>query len=169
MLLPRILSLPRPSRPVEELLATLIAACLFPVLALGQTSLGTVAGSVFDPSGATIADARVELTDTGTGIVRTTATNGVGIYRFDAVDLGLYNLKISQRGFASHYSTALRVEANRTTTVDAKLAIGAVDTVVEVNAETADLLVKDAPLRGGNFSPQEVSRLPLSRLEPITL
>ena len=107
-----------------------------------------VAGSVFDPTAAMIADARVELTNTGTAIVRTTTTNGVGIYRFDAVDLGLYNLKISQRGFDSHYFTALRVEANRTTTFNAILAVGTVDTVVEVNAETADLLVKDAPLRG---------------------
>ena len=48
-------------------------------------------------------------------------------------------------------------------------AIGTLDTVAKVNAQTADLLVKDAPLRGGNFSRLEVIRLPLSQLERITL
>src|SRR5262249_27191558 len=60
-------------------------------------------------------------------------------------------------------------EANRTTTLDAKLDVGGNDTTIEVNAETAALLVKDSPLRGGNFQPRQVRDLPLNSLNPLSL
>src|SRR5437870_2982538 len=61
---------------------------------LGQTSRGGVAGTVTDPSGAVIVDAQVCLTHNETGVIRSVRTNDVGIYRFDAVDLGTFNLQI---------------------------------------------------------------------------
>ncbi|HXN23186.1 MAG TPA: carboxypeptidase-like regulatory domain-containing protein [Candidatus Dormibacteraeota bacterium] len=113
--------------------------------------------------------AGVDLAHTATGVTRSTVTNEAGIYRFDAVDLGAYSLKISKPGFNVFLSTGFGVEANRTTTVDATLAVGDSETVVEVNADSAELLTRDAPLRGGNFHPQEVSQLPLTALNPISL
>ncbi len=101
--------------------------------------------------------------------LRAAPANEAGIYRFDAVNLGAYSLKISKPGFKVFLSTALDVEANRTTTLDATLAVGESQAVVEVNADSAELLTRDAPLRGGNFHPQEVSRLPLTALNPISL
>jgi hypothetical protein len=38
-----------------------------------------------------------------------------------------------------------------------------------VNAESSELLVKDSPLRGGNFQPREVRDLPLNSLNPLSL
>src|SRR5207245_7111200 len=38
-----------------------------------------------------------------------------------------------------------------------------------VNAGTDELLLKDSPLRGGNFQSREISRLPLRALNPISL
>ena len=135
----------------------------------GQTSRGTVTGTVSDPTGAVVPGATVELTNVATGIARTTTTNNVGIYRFDAVDLGAHNIKITMAGFKTFASQSLGVEANRTTTIDATLQPGGGETVVEVNASADDLLVKDAPLRGGNFAPAEVAKLPLGSLNPISL
>src|SRR2546425_8988824 len=152
----RPFSVGRVSLPIAALLAML---CAVPVLA--QTSRGSISGTVMDPSGAVLPGVTVELAHTATGVVRSTITNDAGIYRFDALDLGSYNLKITMPGFKAFLSTALGVEANRTTTIDAKLEVGGSDTIIEVSAETAVWLVKDAPLRGGNFQPQEVSRLPL--------
>jgi len=148
------------------LAATLL---LFAASALAQTSRGTVSGTVTDSAGAVITGAKVELTNKNTGVVRTTVTNGAGIYRFDAVDLGVYNLRINQNGFKQFVNTEIGVEANRTATIDAALEVGVGEMVVEVNAATDELLIKDAPIRGGSLNAQKVVNLPVSGLEPISL
>src|SRR6202521_2940013 len=134
-----------------------------------QTSRGSVAGTVTDASGAVIPDASVELTNKESGLVRSTTTNAVGFYRFDAVDLGLFDLKITKTDFNEFLKLGISVESNRTTTVDVELRVGSSETIITVNAGTDELLLKDAPLRGGNFQPREVSRLPLDMLNPISL
>lgn len=137
--------------------------------AQSQSSRGSVGGTVTDASGAVIPDAKVELTNQKSGVMRSTTTNADGIYRFEAVDPGLFDLKIGKAGFNAYSKLGINVEGNRTTTVDVKLDVGNSETVVKVNAETDELLLKDFPLRGANFQPGEVSRLPLESLNPISL
>ena len=155
-----------------SLWVAMTATCLTVVLhvpVLAQTSRGAVVGMVTDASGGVVPQAEVVLTHTHTGVVRSTITNEAGIYRFDAADLGIYTLKVTKFGFRAFLSTGLGVEANRTTTLDAKLEVGNLKTTVEVNAEAAGLLTRDSPLRGGNLQGHEVSKLPLSDLDPISL
>ena len=58
--------------------ALLIVAFVFTLstLTFGQTSRGTVSGTVTDPTGAVIAGADVTLTSAATKLNRTTKTNG---------------------------------------------------------------------------------------------
>jgi outer membrane receptor protein involved in Fe transport len=147
----------------------LVAALVLAGNGPAQTSRGTVSGTVTDPSGAVVAGAGVVLTQSETRVRRSTTTNEAGIYRFDAVDLGLYELKVTQTGFNAFLATRLGVEANRTTTIDLRLEVGGVDQQVTVSAESSEALVKDGPLRGGNFLPREVSELPLVGLNPLSL
>jgi hypothetical protein len=116
-----------------------------------------------------VARASVTLTNIETGVRLASSTNDVGIYRFDAVDLGTYSLKVTKPGFRPFLSEGVGVEANRTTTLNAELGVGGAETAIEVNGEAAELLTRDSPLRGGNFQGYEVSQLPLSDLEPLPL
>jgi hypothetical protein len=116
-----------------------------------------------------IVGAEVRLAHNETGVVRSGRTNEVGIYRFDAVDLGTFDVRIRKPGFATFDSRGVSVEGNRTTTVDATLRVGENQTVVQVNATAEEFLLKDSPLRGGNFQGPEVSQLPLNALNPISL
>ncbi len=138
-------------------------------IALGQTSRGTVSGTVFDATGAVIVGAKVELKNNGTGVVRAGQTNSVGIYRFDAVDLGSYSLKIDMNGFKQFVITDIGIEANRTATIDATLEVGVGEMTVEVNASTDELLIKDSPIRGGNISAKVIATLPVAGLEPLSV
>src|SRR6266545_3292737 len=137
--------------------------------AYGQTSRGTVTGTIIDASGAVVAGARVVLTGAETGARRSTLSNEAGIYRFDAVDLGMYRLEVTHAGFRPFLSSGIGVEANRVNTLDPRLEVGASETAIEVSGESSDMLVKDSPLRGGNFHPREVRDLPLMSLNPISL
>ena len=48
----------------------------------GQSTYGSISGSVTDPSGAAISDAQVTLTNMGTAEKRTQATGADGLYSF---------------------------------------------------------------------------------------
>ena len=113
--------------------------------------------------------ASVVLTRFETGARRAAISNEAGIYRFDAVDLGVYDLKVTETGFKPFLATGFRVEANRTATIDLRLELGSETAAVQVSAEAEALTVRDGPLRGGNFLPRQVSQLPLIGLNPISL
>src|ERR1051326_2341924 len=72
---------------------------------IAQTSRGTLTGIVTDSSNAVVVDATVRLTETATGVSRQTTTNGAGLYRFDAVDLGTYKLSVEAKGFSTQNQT----------------------------------------------------------------
>ena len=95
-------------------------------------------------------------------------TNGAGIYRFEAVDLGAHEPKIAHAGFKSFEASGLSVEANRTAVVDIELELGSEAVTIQVGAASG-MIAKDGPLRGGNFSATQVSQLPLTGLNPFSL
>src|SRR5215510_1600182 len=147
----------------------LAALLLVAMSANAQTSRGTVTGTVLDPTGAVIAGVSVTLTGVETGVRLSTTSNDAGVYRFDAVDPGTYDLTVSLPGFRTYLSSRVGVEANRATTIDPTLEVGAAETRIEVRGESSEILIKDSPLRGGNFQTSEVRNLPLIALNPISL
>src|ERR1700741_3900922 len=100
-----------------------------------QTSRGIVTGTVLDPLGAAIKGASVALTSQQTGIRLTTSSNQAGVYRFDAVDLAVYDLQVVHPGFRIHVEAGIRAEANRVTTVDPRLEVGPAETRIEVTGQ----------------------------------
>ena len=142
---------------------------IFALATHAQTSRGTVTGTVLDPTGAIIGGAHVILTSIETGVMRSTDSTEAGVYRFDAVDPGAYNLTATHPGFRTFSDAGVTVEANRATTVDPRLEVGAAETRIDVTEESSEILAKDSPLRGGNFQPREVRDLPLTSLNPLSL
>ncbi|HTS58641.1 MAG TPA: carboxypeptidase-like regulatory domain-containing protein, partial [Terriglobales bacterium] len=83
----------------------LVAALFVAAGAHGQTSLGAISGTVTDPAGSVVAGVHVLLTQIETRVRRTARSNGAGIYRFDAVAPGLYELRATQPGFSAFVAT----------------------------------------------------------------
>src|SRR5437016_14407726 len=92
-----------------KIMSPVTAILTLAVVAHAQTSRGTVSGTVTDPSGAFVARASVALTHTETGVRRSATTNEAGIYRFDAVDLGTFELRVAHLGFNAFLATDLGV------------------------------------------------------------
>ncbi len=147
----------------------LVTALMFSISAPAQTSRGTVTGTVLDPTGAVIGGARMTLVGVDTGVRLSANSNKSGVYRFDAVDLGVYDLQVAHPGFQSYFATSIGVEANRVTTIDPRLEVGAAETRIEVTGQSSEILIKDGPLRGGNFQSREVRDLPMISLNPLSL
>jgi hypothetical protein len=147
----------------------LVVSAAFIATAQCQTSRGAVTGTVLDSSGASIQGAIITLTNRQTGTHLASASNEIGVYRFDAVDLGIYNLQVVHTGFRTYVEAGIRVQANRVITLDPRLELGAAETRIEVSGQSSELLFKDSPLRGGNFQPNEVRDLPLIFSNPLSL
>src|SRR5207253_7759989 len=90
------------------LLMTLIAA---PVLA--QSDRGSITGSVTDPSGAVVPNAKVTATNLDTSEVRETTTNGEGSYTLPELKAGRWRISVEAQGFKTatvdDYKVAVQV------------------------------------------------------------
>ncbi len=77
----------------------LMLALTTPGLALAQTTLGRVAGTVLDSSGGVLPGASVTLTNQLTNQSQTTNTNDVGAFIFPQTPAGTYKVEIALEGF----------------------------------------------------------------------
>src|SRR5690606_24931024 len=94
---------------------------------LAQQTTGAVRGVVRDPQGAVVPGATIELLNVETGVTLTRTTGAEGLYAFTLVQPGTYVLTVTAEGFRPVALTEIRVEVNRTTTVDVALETGTVE------------------------------------------
>src|SRR5690606_3730636 len=144
--------------------------CLAPA-AWAQQTLGTVNVTVVDPSGAVTPGVLLELTDLATNDTRTAITTETGTHSFVNLNFGQYKLTVSLEGFRTQTHDVL-VQSARTTDVRARLTVGTIETVVEVDGGATPLVesstnaisttidikqIEDLPLAGRNIA--QLSRL----------
>jgi outer membrane receptor protein involved in Fe transport len=146
---------------LKRLAGILSFVFLCATLIMAQTSRGTVSGIVKDPNGAVVPGAEVTLTNTETTVTRSTVTNDEGFYRFDAVDLGTYSVKISAPNFSTAVKNNITVAANQIVSVDADLQVGNQSAIVEVVAGASEPLQTESAVRGGNISTKQITQLPI--------
>lgn len=134
----------------------------------GQTSRGTLTGIVTDPSTAAVPNAIVKITNVETNVSRGTATNQRGVYRFDAVDPGSYEITIESQGFRTYTKRSLFISAAQVVAWNATLEIGETANTVEITGETATLQTESA-VRGGTINSVQASSLPVFSRNPNML
>src|ERR1700726_1086923 len=99
----------------------------------GQSSaFATITGRVLDPKGAGVLDGNVVATNTQTGLTRTTKTTSDGLYRFDNLAPGIYDVSIEVSGFnkAVVKSAKLQIGEQRDINFNLELAGQSISVVV---------------------------------------
>ncbi len=139
----------------------LVAALATPPAVLGQTIDGDVVGTVFDVTGAGVPSAAVELMNVATGVKSTGKSGSDGIYRFNNVPIGSYQVTVSAANFAGVLVKDVQVELNKTTTVNATLPLAAVKTEVSV-VEAPALLDTTTAQIGTTYPERAVADLAIS-------
>jgi hypothetical protein len=122
---------------------------------------GSVSGTVKDPSGAVIPDAVVTASNTETAARQTLTTNDSGVYSFQNLPVGHYNLDVSVPGFRPYRRTNIKIDVNSSLLVDAVLELGESQATISVEespvqAETA------STQRGEVITSEKVTSLPLN-------
>jgi hypothetical protein len=157
--------MPKPNRLFGLRLAFGLAVLLTGVSLHAQTSsTSTVTGTIYDKSGATVPNAKVDLEDVDTKAKNTTISGSDGGYIFPSVRPGNYNVAVSAKGFRRTVVNGVRVEIGKSALVNAVLEIGGVTETVEVTAGTGvELQTQDASV-GDVLDATLLSNLPtLSR------
>jgi hypothetical protein len=113
--------------------------------AVAQSSTSSLRGDVIDPSGAALTGALVVLENKATGFSNSHYTDSTGEYRFHQIPPGVYLLSASSQGFASQSKT-VELLVNQPATERFSLTVQALNTAVEVTAETQGLNFVDASM-----------------------
>jgi carboxypeptidase family protein/TonB-dependent receptor-like protein len=118
-------------------IAVLLGAIFFglPAPARGQAVNATLLGSVTDSSGAAVASVKVTITETKTGITRSSQTNDSGNYVFPDLPPGTYTITAEQTGFKRASRAGVDLIVNTSERVDLVLQPGDVSQTVTVEAE----------------------------------
>lgn len=137
------------------------------LLAFGQSEVGSASlnGTVLDPSGASVAKAKVTATNTANGFIRSTESSEAGVFSLVRLPVGPYTLSVEAPGFKKYQSAKLELTVGAVFTIDPKLEVGAVSEIATVNAEVPlvettriqtsttvnEKAVRDLPINGRNF------------------
>ena len=142
------------------LVAAVIFFLVFTDLGWTQLPTATISGAVKDSSGAVIPEATVSVTNTETGIARTTKSGSDGSYRFPALPVGNYEVKAEQNGFQTKVQSGLRITVGQEAVLNFSLDVGSVAETVSVTAE-APIVNTTSGTLGSLVSEQTVTDLPL--------
>jgi hypothetical protein len=126
-----------------------------------QLTVGGIAGTVKDPSGAVVKGARITITNEATGANQTTASNSTGTYVFGSVPVGTYTLRADVQGFETYADTGIQVHIQNIVTADIPLVPGMVTQHVTVTSAVPLLQAQDATL-GQTVPTEQINDLPLN-------
>ena len=141
--------------------------CLSAVGLMAQvTATATLQGTVTDKTGASVPGAEIRALNRQTGETRVETSNNAGLYIFNLLPAGTYQVRVAMRGFATAAFENVELAVSRTTSIDAQLSPSQQSETITVEATGAGLVdmqktdvslpitqteVQDLPLNGRDF------------------
>src|ERR1035441_8004653 len=102
------------------LLAIAVAACLS-----AQDTSATIGGTVLDPSGAAVGNAKLTITNTDRNqVVRELTTEPAGTYSAPLLQPGNYSIKVEARGFKTETRTGVVLNVSDSLKINMSLQVG---------------------------------------------
>lgn len=147
-------------RAFFALIAIVICVLLAVSIAAAQTSTtGMIAGTVKDPSGAVVPNAKLVLT-TPAGAQQEATADAEGRFRFPLLVPGEYTLKVEATGFRAGTYEHINVNVTDTTELSVPLALQSATETVSISAEPP-LVDTENPTTGRVIAETQVKQLPL--------
>ncbi len=131
---------------------------------LGQVNTATVTGSVSDPSGAAVPNARIDAHNELTGVRASTNSNADGRFTFSYLPIGTYDFTVTGTGFQTLTQNGVALTAGQVLDLKLALTMGAVQQTVDVSGEAPALSYDTADQRGV-VDERGVRNMPLAHLD----
>src|SRR5437867_1410158 len=120
-----------------------------------------ISGTARDQSGAVLPGVEVTVTQTETGVTRSTITNETGSYALLNLPIGPYRLEASLPGFRTFRQTGIVLQVNGSPVVNPALEVGQITEQVEVQANTTLVETRNAGI-GQVVENTSILELPLN-------
>ena len=143
-----------------------------PLRAQSTVATGNIQGSVTDPTGAVVANAKITITNTDTGQAVNVSSSSAGTYNSGSLVPGNYSLHVEAPGFKS-LEQGVIVRVGEVSGINISLQVGESKTVVTVAEQSVTVNTEQASVQGV-LSKQQIENLPvngrnfldLAQLEP---
>ncbi len=144
----------------------LFATSLGALLHAQSTTDGAIGGTVYDTTGAVVANAKVVIHNNGTNAEQTTTTDGSGYFRVNKLQPGTYTVSVSEQGFSAYKSETVIVQVGSVTDLSPRLVVGGNTETLDVTAEAPQInttsnefaptlnqvAISNLPINGGRWS-----------------
>jgi len=155
-------------RDFSSMLLVGLAIFVTQVAIQAQTTTGSLKGTVTDPTGAVVAGATVTAVNVATGAQRIAESNDAGIFDFQTLQPGKYNITVDAKGFKKSVSRDVIVSVTQVAQVTIPLEIGAASETVTVSA-SQEVINTSSPSVTNIINTRQVVDLPLANRNPIEL
>ena len=136
-------------------------------LAMAQ-STSQLNGSVMDASGASVVGAKITLTETATGLQRTTTSNATGLYQFLQLPPGKYRLDATAKGFAPYVVSSVLLVVRTPSTINIHLQVEGAAESITVQSQAPLINRTDASL-GNTIEQNQIAQLPIADRNVVQL
>jgi carboxypeptidase family protein len=134
----------------------------FATLLFGQGGAnGTIVGTVTDSSGAVVANAKVDVMNTATGVVVHTETSSTGDYTVPYLNPASYKISVTAPGFQKAESTPFTLVVGQQARVNISMKPGSTTEVVEVTTSSVGLQT-ESPEISNTIAQKQIEELPLN-------
>ncbi len=145
----------------ERLSCLALAMSILASTGLGQTTNGSINGTITDASGSAIGGVQIQVSSKDTGLQRTATSIDNGTYTFPQLPPGTYDVTMQKAGFAIENRLGVQLLVNQNATLDFKLSLATVSQTVEVTGAPPPLDTTTATL-GDVIQHQQIVDLPLN-------
>jgi hypothetical protein len=140
----------------------LIVLLVIPWNGLAQNIRASISGTVTDPTGAVIPNAKIKITNSETGVVVFDGiSSDLGVYSAPSIPPGTYNIVVQAEGFSQAAITGVTVQVDQRARVDAQLRPGEVAESITVESEGVERLETESSSMGAVIANNFVLGLPL--------
>jgi len=120
-------------------LVMVLGLCSFSQLTFAQGITASITGSVEDASGAVVDGATVTAKDTERGTSYSAKSSNGGVYNFNSLPIGTYEVKAEAPGFNTQVLPPITLVLNQRARLEFKMNVGAVTNTVQVTSEAPQL------------------------------
>ncbi len=146
-----------------------VAILLLMAVSANAQFRASIQGTVTDPDGAVVPNAKLELKDNATNQVQTATSDAGGVYNFNALPADTFTLTTTAAGFTQNVIQNLHVIPEQPNSVDVKLALGEPTTTVTVSGEAEPAVDTETSNIGTTVSSNAIQHLPSFNRDVFTL
>jgi len=149
----------------------LLVVCLFPAgyatHAQGVGASADLVGTITDPSGSQVPNAKVTVTDAAKGVERSAMTDEHGFFRVSGLAPSSYKVSVEHSGFQTEVATNVVLTVGQTLVFDFRLKLSGISSQVEVSSEPP-IVETERGSQSDTLTQEYIAQLPIDRRDYLT-